>query len=540
MSSKIQIRRDTAANWTSTNPVLSQGEPGLETDTNKVKYGDGSTAWTLLDYASGGSGGGLGDFVSDWQDGINDNVWRKVTVQGTKEFDYQSEGYRLIEITLTSDMLADQQNGNLTFVDADSALFADLWFSYDTAGNNRYLYLTSEFEQNNFNNNLFYGMTNPSAGTYVIYDDSGVVTSMTAGTKITFKYWSEGTMFDGSYYDTYNNLLPDVSSVGATNEITFSGIEFDSLPWSDFLLNVDKHSLTFTQNSENDFRSITNVIDNNDGTYTAVFSGAARTIQTMTNEQITFQALTSETDVWDIRIPKDVLPGNAGDLFVYPYDYNTPNRKYIGGTANARSGYLTINGTTYDFMWWWNFDWQTGNPYVQFYQNGSSVQVSYNQGDTVVLNYYTPHDKIQLDVYRPNNGNWNNGYKWFDWKDDLPAEYVPTPGNGVIHGKGTLVMRTYRAANQSDSARAESMATSFGWTTGGDFDYNPYDPYYREDMSNWGYSAQDIYPMYDFDRYGIIAYSDNRNNDYGYSYKVRIMYEFEIYISEDTETWFNC
>jgi hypothetical protein len=47
----IKLRRDTAANWTSTNPVLSLGEPGLETDTNKVKYGDGSTAWSSLGYA---------------------------------------------------------------------------------------------------------------------------------------------------------------------------------------------------------------------------------------------------------------------------------------------------------------------------------------------------------------------------------------------------------------------------------------------------------------------------------------------------------
>jgi hypothetical protein len=54
MASKIQIRRDTAANWTATNPTLAQGEPGLETDSNLVKYGDGTTAWVDLDYASGG------------------------------------------------------------------------------------------------------------------------------------------------------------------------------------------------------------------------------------------------------------------------------------------------------------------------------------------------------------------------------------------------------------------------------------------------------------------------------------------------------
>lgn len=51
MANKIQIRRDTAANWTSANPTLSQGEQGYETDTGKLKIGDGSTAWTSLGYS---------------------------------------------------------------------------------------------------------------------------------------------------------------------------------------------------------------------------------------------------------------------------------------------------------------------------------------------------------------------------------------------------------------------------------------------------------------------------------------------------------
>ena len=44
VKTKIQFRRDTAANWTSVNPTLASGEMGIETDTNKFKLGDGSTA----------------------------------------------------------------------------------------------------------------------------------------------------------------------------------------------------------------------------------------------------------------------------------------------------------------------------------------------------------------------------------------------------------------------------------------------------------------------------------------------------------------
>lgn len=50
MADIIQVRRDLAANWTSANPTLAQGEIGLETDTIKIKYGDGSTAWNSLGY----------------------------------------------------------------------------------------------------------------------------------------------------------------------------------------------------------------------------------------------------------------------------------------------------------------------------------------------------------------------------------------------------------------------------------------------------------------------------------------------------------
>ena len=51
MSSQIKIRRGTAAQWSSTNPVLGAGEPGYETDTRKIKYGDGAATWNTLSYA---------------------------------------------------------------------------------------------------------------------------------------------------------------------------------------------------------------------------------------------------------------------------------------------------------------------------------------------------------------------------------------------------------------------------------------------------------------------------------------------------------
>jgi len=50
MSITIQHKKDTASNWTSNNPTLAAGEFGFETDTGKLKLGDGSTAWSSLNY----------------------------------------------------------------------------------------------------------------------------------------------------------------------------------------------------------------------------------------------------------------------------------------------------------------------------------------------------------------------------------------------------------------------------------------------------------------------------------------------------------
>lgn len=48
----MQQRRGTASEWSTANPVLSAGEIGVETDTLKIKVGNGSTAWSSLEYST--------------------------------------------------------------------------------------------------------------------------------------------------------------------------------------------------------------------------------------------------------------------------------------------------------------------------------------------------------------------------------------------------------------------------------------------------------------------------------------------------------
>ena len=55
---KIQVRNDLAQQWAIANPILSDGEPGAESDTGRLKIGNGVDRWLDLPYVGGGSGGG--------------------------------------------------------------------------------------------------------------------------------------------------------------------------------------------------------------------------------------------------------------------------------------------------------------------------------------------------------------------------------------------------------------------------------------------------------------------------------------------------
>ncbi|MCT9624251.1 hypothetical protein HWD94_03820 [Pseudarthrobacter equi] len=60
MAQRIQLRRGPAAQWAEVNPVLGIGEPGIETDTGRQKFGDGVTRWNDRPYASQGAKGDQG------------------------------------------------------------------------------------------------------------------------------------------------------------------------------------------------------------------------------------------------------------------------------------------------------------------------------------------------------------------------------------------------------------------------------------------------------------------------------------------------
>lgn len=58
----INMRRELAATWVSTNPILARGEAGYEDDTGKFKVGNGLSPWNELGYFVSGSGAPGGNY----------------------------------------------------------------------------------------------------------------------------------------------------------------------------------------------------------------------------------------------------------------------------------------------------------------------------------------------------------------------------------------------------------------------------------------------------------------------------------------------
>ena len=93
----IKMRRGTASQWASANPVMAAGEMGFESDTRKFKFGDATSAWNIMPYASAGGVEAGGFFVAETAPvGANiGDIWYNISdtgAEGGKSFIYY-EGY---------------------------------------------------------------------------------------------------------------------------------------------------------------------------------------------------------------------------------------------------------------------------------------------------------------------------------------------------------------------------------------------------------------------------------------------------------------
>lgn len=141
-NTRIQVRRGTAASWTT--QVLSQGEIGFETDSGLFKIGDGLTTWNSLAYAAvknlvQGSGisitnsGGVYTIslsdptiqstdITDFLEAVQDVIGNSGVVSGfgtSKSYDDAGTGFTTISVTGMTSSLAAGSGG--IFLSSSSA-----------------------------------------------------------------------------------------------------------------------------------------------------------------------------------------------------------------------------------------------------------------------------------------------------------------------------------------------------------------------------------------------------------------------------------
>lgn len=103
----VKLKRGTEARWAELNPTLDKGEPGFVSDANKLKIGDGTTAWNDLPYIAGESTTEQGGIVIVDvlpEEGQNDLIYKVNETQKlyiwnsiTKDFQELGQGGGTIE-----------------------------------------------------------------------------------------------------------------------------------------------------------------------------------------------------------------------------------------------------------------------------------------------------------------------------------------------------------------------------------------------------------------------------------------------------------
>src|SRR6056300_520919 len=235
MATQIQLRRDTASNWTSNNPTLAAGEFGWEQDTNKFKIGTGSAAWNTLGYASEGDTAGI-TFVGDDSTGTTVNQNETFKIAGTQNITAVVSGDTLTltgpdlssYLTSVSESDVTQHQSALSITESQisdlnhfSGAYADLTGKPTIPTNNTELtngagYITASSTDT---------LTNKSGNVSQFTNDSGYKTSVSesdvtqhqSALSITESQITDLSHFSGSYTDLTNKPTIPTNNNQLTN-----------------------------------------------------------------------------------------------------------------------------------------------------------------------------------------------------------------------------------------------------------------------------------------------------------------------------------
>ena len=552
MATKIQLRRDTAANWATINPVLSQGEPGLEVDTGKIKYGNGSTAWLSLAYSGGDAYKPATHTATGRAVGIRE-------VSGVKSFTFQTIGHRFVHITANQTYTS----ANTLVIPATVPESKYLLESYNGGGGNQSsikLYVNGD----NFispANSYHYTVTFDGTNYTIQYtDDVGATFSANVGDQILLTPWVSGTQaifpdyVSSSDHPAINNSantnvvrvnLSGDTSINRNGVTTNGPAQLTAFPGKNYVVINQYTSSVGDDRGGNDTRKIVSANNVGSNVWDLTLDGPPRAIA---------NALFTSANVH--------LSANVSGSYYIPVQLSDlPNLGYYNPGADG-VGYIEINGTPVANLSNQGYAYsETTCAGVDY--NGNWIirldqPVTANVTDNVVF-HFTQSDSIRVDYYVPNMRDAssrynNNAYRWFSWNDDLPFS-VAEAGNGVRGGRIKGYVTVYRPLdNSSDdtmfnidftaysdstwnrpwtainsSAQTPYLKTDYTLNNGGEFGGN------RPNTGNGG-----DYIFWDFYESGIFfseaAWADNYNY-IAQDIKVDIVYKMEIVVSGVKDSW---
>lgn len=190
---KIQLRRDTASNWATNNPTPASGEPCFETDTGKLKIGDGATAYNDLDY-QGESGGSTPDNMVTTD--------TNQTITGKKTFSRPDSSNEGLDISLMN-------SGN----SATNIIHIGKSASSDFTGGMIRFWSSSP---------SIVGMQQQNSRGTLKFSSSGHTTSYAAGNTYIQNAASWGSAKSGIHIPAYSATNPKVEIVGGSSSVASS------------------------------------------------------------------------------------------------------------------------------------------------------------------------------------------------------------------------------------------------------------------------------------------------------------------------------
>ena len=426
MATKIQVRRDTAANWAATNPVLAAGEPGMEVDTGVVKYGNGTDTWN--DLARSQSSGN--EFTMKAWSG---NDWKFISSAGGKSFIYKTAGHVRTNVRVENSQSWDDTTGfNISISQhpkiVDSVKTA--WDNWDNGNGSRpYIFING-----NWSGHVdHYAVNDDTMTVYITYGPY----TLNPNDTIQFAGWNKGTqaLFNTYYSSTgpdSGNRAYDGKYWQPTDDATNTNVVTVDLtdiyaPALPLLTNGSgKNYIVFDEYSNNDGRRITNVT-NNGNLYTISFTGTPINLKKKRQKTL---------------VCRPAVSADSYQMYLDPQEY--PELiDYLNIDDN--SAYLTINGgSPIPVYYFWprgGLDSEgDGVTYHGYWALSTETYMEYSPSDTVELHYWEKGTFIRLDIWGENAGQLgpmntssNHAYRWFSWEEDLP-HVKNAKGNGVQGG----------------------------------------------------------------------------------------------------------